>query len=64
MLLKETGGLATGQNFIRANSGEAATGLRPMLTMDHTVVPEPTAALLGGLGLLSLLRRRRACEVG
>jgi MYXO-CTERM domain-containing protein len=24
-----------------------------------TVVPEPTAALMGGLGLLGLLRRRR-----
>ena len=28
--------------------------------LTHTVVPEPRAALLGGLGLLMLLRRRRA----
>jgi hypothetical protein len=59
-LLKETGGLATDQNFIRVNSGEASTGLKPTLTIDYTVVPEPSAALLGGLGLLALLRRRRA----
>jgi MYXO-CTERM domain-containing protein len=25
-----------------------------------TVIPEPSAALLGGLGMLVLLRRRRA----
>ena len=29
-----------------------------------TVIPEPRAALLGGLGLLPLLRRRRAASVG
>jgi fibronectin-binding autotransporter adhesin len=43
--------------------------LDPGLTWDHsalytsgtiTVIPEPSAALLGGLGLLALLRRRRA----
>lgn len=28
-------------------------------TLNGTVVPEPSAALLGGLGLLALLRRRR-----
>lgn len=28
--------------------------------MQFTVVPEPSAALLGGLGILALLRRRRA----
>ena len=29
------------------------------VTVDSVVVPEPTTALLGGLGLLTLLRRRR-----
>ena len=29
-------------------------------TVDFTAVPEPSAALLGGLGILALLRRRRA----
>ena len=27
---------------------------------NFSVVPEPSAALLGGLGMLALLRRRRA----
>lgn len=35
----------------------AATG--PTLTIDYTPIPEPSAALLGSLGLLALLRRRR-----
>jgi len=30
------------------------------ITVNGTVVPEPSAALLGGLGLLALMRRRRA----
>lgn len=29
-------------------------------TLSGTVVPEPSAALLGGLGMLALLRRRRS----
>ncbi|MEM1084960.1 MAG: hypothetical protein AAGI48_12685 [Verrucomicrobiota bacterium] len=33
---------------------------RPLLTVNYTPVPEPTVACLGGLGLLGLLRRRRA----
>ncbi len=33
-------------------------GERPF-TLNGTVVPEPSAALLGGLGMLALLRRRR-----
>lgn len=40
-------------------SREAASG-QPVLSVTYTVVPEPTAAALGGLGLLALLRRRRA----
>ncbi len=31
----------------------------PVLTLEITAVPEPSTALLGGLGLLALLRRRR-----
>ena len=46
---------------------EAASGQNPEIDeirlgqtwLDVTSVPEPTAALLGGLGLLALLRRRR-----
>lgn len=39
------------------NTAGAATG--PVLTLDYTPVPEPSAALLGGLGFMFLLRRRR-----
>jgi hypothetical protein len=38
-------------------SEEHATLAAP--TLNFTVVPEPSTALLGGLGLLALLRRRR-----
>ena len=36
-----------------------AGGQLNALTLYQTAVPEPSAALLGGLGLLALLRRRR-----
>lgn len=37
------------------------SGASTTMTVDNiTVVPEPASALLGGLGLLALLRRRRA----
>lgn len=44
------------RSFIWFGSSEDATGSQPLLDV---VVPEPSAALLGGLGLLALLRRRR-----
>lgn len=46
--------------FDSSNSGTAA-GNRNLLidSISYTVIPEPTTALLGGLGLLGLLRRRR-----
>jgi hypothetical protein len=43
-----------GDNFL---SDATANGQNRFVTM--TLVPEPGAALLGGLGLLALLRRRR-----
>jgi uncharacterized protein (TIGR03382 family) len=30
-----------------------------VVTYTYTAIPEPSAALLGGLGFLALLRRRR-----
>jgi len=38
---------------------EQLGGFSPTMNATGTVVPEPTAALLGGLGLLALFRRRR-----
>jgi hypothetical protein len=43
----------TGANLIQASLDN--------VRLDATVVPEPSAALLGGLGVLAMLRRRRAC---
>ena len=47
--------IVTGNNF---GTDADAGGQNRFVTM--TVVPEPSAALLGGLGALALLRRRRA----
>ncbi len=48
-------------NGFMLNSGYtgADTGFDPKYSISVGVVPEPSAALLGGLGLLGLLRRRR-----
>lgn len=45
--------ISGGSNFTADQSGATS-----FVTM--TVIPEPSAALLGGLGMLALLRRRRA----
>lgn len=46
---------ANGFTISSANNG--TSGNRPTLTVD--VIPEPSTALLGALGVLALLRRRR-----
>ncbi len=51
-----------GELFLRINNWEAGTE-DPWLQVDNVSivpVPEPSIALLGGLGVLGLLRRRRA----
>lgn len=44
-------------NYIGIYKHQTASGTVDNLSL--TVVPEPSAALLGGLGMLALLRRRR-----
>lgn len=41
------------------SSSDAYSGLNSAVTVAFNAVPEPTTALLGGLGMLFLLRRRR-----
>ncbi len=61
-LILDRPGATTGSSFLSFSSDEQGGGAglrRPTLTFDYTVVPEPSVALLGGLGLIALLRRRR-----
>lgn len=52
--------LASGITGLRFNfSGGQQNGGVGYKELDVTVIPEPSTALLGGLGLLALLRRRR-----
>lgn len=52
-----------GELFLRFNNWDAGADT-PWAMLDNVeianVIPEPSAALLGGLGMLALLRRRRA----
>jgi hypothetical protein len=45
--------------FIKPGGGENYWGYADNFQIQSFAVPEPSAALLGGLGLLALLRRRR-----
>lgn len=49
---------ATSHTFTLSNTGTGATG-NGFLVDNVSVIPEPSAALIGGLGMLALLRRRR-----
>ena len=49
---------ATTHTFTVSNSGSGSDG-SGFLVDNFTVVPEPSAALLGSLGMLALLRRRK-----
>jgi hypothetical protein len=56
---KYTGTLSSGNSWSLV-SGDNTWGFNHSTgVLSLTVVPEPCAALLGGLGLLALLRRRR-----
>ena len=63
LLLKSDVENTTARNLFRFASSRNTEGdpdySGPVLTIDYTPIPEPSAALLGGLGLLALLRRRR-----
>lgn len=60
--------LKTGTNLLaetqlvagNASSFTNRAGWEPVFSMTYNSVPEPTAALFGALGLLTILRRRRA----
>ncbi|MGJ8724256.1 MAG: hypothetical protein ACSHYB_06845 [Roseibacillus sp.] len=57
----KTGPTGTGAEAENTGNGNTRTGYQMSLSVAGLVtpVPEPTVALLGGMGLLSLLRRRR-----
>lgn len=52
------GGALYGGNSVNRSGGNGNRQL-PLNSIEFTLVPEPSAALLGGLGMLALLRRRR-----
>lgn len=55
-----SGGISpNGSNQIDVTFFSASGGFGYLNAMEITVIPEPGAALLGGLGMLALLRRRR-----
>lgn len=56
-----TGTDAASISSIRLRQGSATAA--PTVTIDNlsVAIPEPSVALIGGLGLLGLLRRRRCC---
>lgn len=47
-------------NSARLGSGTPGGGQQGAYSIELTAIPEPSTALLGGLGMLMLLRRRRA----
>jgi hypothetical protein len=50
----------TAKRFVSADS--AFAGLRPVLVVEFTVVPEPAIGLLGVMGGVVVLGRRRRVE--
>jgi hypothetical protein len=53
-------GAGSQELFLRFNNFEPGTGDTAWVALDNVaIVPEPSAALLSGLGVLALLRRRR-----
>ncbi|OYV04763.1 MAG: hypothetical protein CFE26_15145, partial [Verrucomicrobiales bacterium VVV1] len=55
----DTSGLVTEFDHLALGFGSAWGGTKYIDDVRVTIVPEPSAALLGGLGMLALLRRRR-----
>ena len=51
--------LASGITGLRFNFLGQQNGYVGYKEIDVQVIPEPSAALIGGLGMLALLRRRR-----
>lgn len=49
-----------GRGLFGAEGGNDPTANNTLSSIQLEVIPEPSAALLGGLGMLALLRRRRA----